>query len=341
MPPARSDLKQLLASIGGFILLGAVFVALGPNRVLSLVGSLGANLLVIVALYAAHECIRASAVWYCLVGTPRPSFVELVRIQFLSQAAGALTRAGGMAAEPARAWLLVGREGQGIPAYAAVIAELAVGSAVSAAVNVIVTGVLLLSDTVSGPLLALTHLLFWGSLVCASVVTAVLTSRFSLLSACSRLARRLPGGGRRLWLATHTVEAMEGAIRAALVGRPAALVRVLALESVGQIILLAEIYWTIASMGANISVRSALVVDVMTRAVNVAPLIGLAEAGYAVLFTWMGMPAAVGFALSLVKTLRSLLAAGITLAALAVASRSTWISASARSAERASLDPGT
>jgi hypothetical protein len=61
----------------------------------------------------------------------------------------------------------------------------------------------------------------------------------------------------------------------------------------------------------------------MTRAVTAVQFVGATEVGFAVVFTWLGMPAAVGFTLSLVKTLRSLTAAGIGIGLLPGGDRSS------------------
>src|SRR5262249_30641007 len=47
------------------------------------------------------------------------------------------------------------------------------------------------------------------------------------------------------------------------------------------------------------------------------------DVGFAAVFTWLGMPAAIGFTLSLVKTLRSLTAAGIAIGLLSGSDRSS------------------
>jgi hypothetical protein len=59
----------------------------------------------------------------------------------------------------------------------------------------------------------------------------------------------------------------------------------------------------------------------MTRVVTIVDLAGVTEAGYAIIFTWLGLPAPMGFALSLVKTLRSLAAAGILVGLMTIARR--------------------
>jgi hypothetical protein len=105
---------------------------------------------------------------------------------------------------------------------------------------------------------------------------------------------------------------MQEAISSALAERTK-LARIFLLEISAQALLVCEVYWAIRSMGVAIPVRSAPLIEVMTRPLTVVEFVGATEVGFAVLFTWLGMPAAIGFTLSLVKTLRSLTAAGIVI----------------------------
>jgi hypothetical protein len=301
------------ALLGGCLLLGALFVRLGPARILSLLTSLGWNFLVVVALFAVHELVRSLAIRCFLPADRRPPIGELVRIRLLGEAAGALTRTGSLAAEPARAWLLANRGGQGAPGYSAAAGELTANSATSAAVNVAVAACVLWTGALKGPLVVLAHVLFWGSLVYLCVVIGIVGSRVRILRACARVASRLPFVGSRLRIDHVKVREMEQAIGSALTERPTALARILLLEVSAQAILVCEIYWAIRSMGVAVSILSALLIEVMTRALTVVEFVGATEMGFAVVFTWLGMPAAIGFTLSLVKTLRSLTAGGVAI----------------------------
>src|SRR5262249_58943922 len=130
--------------------------------------------------------------------------------------------------------------------------------------------------------------------------------------ACVRVAARLPIVGRWLRVDPLKVREMERAI-GALMQRPAALAPVALLEISAQVLLVCEVYWAIRSMGVAVPVSSALLAEVMSRAFTLVEFVGATEMGFAVLFTWLGMPAAIGVTLSLIKTLRSLTAAGSTI----------------------------
>jgi len=307
-----SDVVRAAALLGGSVLLAALFVRLGPARILSLLTSLGWNFPVIVVLFAAHELVRTLALRCWLPADRRPPLTELFRIRLLGEGAGALTRTGALAAEPARAWLLANPGGQGAIGYSAAAGELMANSATSAAVNVAVAGGVLMTSALKGPVVVLAHVLCWSSLVYLSAIIGVVVSRVPILDACAHAAARLPVVGRRLRIDPSKLRDVE-ATAAALMARRPTLARLLLLEISAQVILVCEVYWSIRSMGVALSGRSALLIEVMTRALTIVEFVGATEVGFAVVFAWLGLPAAIGFTLSLVKTLRSLTAAGFAI----------------------------
>jgi hypothetical protein len=164
--------------------------------------------------------------------------------------------------------------------------------------------------------------LLWSSLVYAVTTVWALSTRVRLVGLILRGLGALPLVGPRLRTDPARVAAVEDAVIETLALRPAVLAQILPLECVAQAILVSEIYWTIHSMGVPIDAWKAIEVEVLTKAANVVQLVGVTEAGYSIIFSWLGMSAAVGFALSLVKLLRSLAAAGLGLAILKAASAS-------------------
>jgi hypothetical protein len=306
---------------GGCLLLAALFVRLGPGRILSLLTVLGPNFLVVVAIFTVHELVRALAIRRWLPADRRPALADLLRIRFIGEATGALSRTGALAAEPARAWILANRGGQGLPGYSAAAGELLANSATSAAVNALIAGCALAMADLKGPIVALAHVLLWGSLVYLGGIVVVVAWRVRILGACARAASGLPIIGR--WLSADPAKVcdLERAIGSALTDRPAALAGIVLLELLAQAILVCEVYWTIRSLGVALSFRSALFIEIMTRALTIVEFVGATEMGFAVVFTWLGLPAAIGFTLSLVKTLRSVTAAGVVIGLLAIVER--------------------
>lgn len=323
MARRQTSVVRAAALLGGCALLAALFVRLGPGRILSLLTSLGWNFFVVVALFIAHEFMRTLALARWLPADRRPPVEELLRIRLLGEGAGALSRTGALTAEPARAWLLANRGGQGVTGYSAALGELMANSATSAALNVTVAGSVLLTGAVKGPLVVLAHVLLWGSLAHLSFIIGIVVSRVRILGVGARAVARLPVVGRRLRMDPATVRDMEQAIGSALRERPATLARIVLLEISAQAILVSEVYWATRSMGVAASFESALMMEVLLRAFTIVEFVGTTEMGFAMVFTWLGLPAAIGFTLSVVKTLRSLTAAGIALGAPAGTQRSS------------------
>jgi hypothetical protein len=302
---------RVAALLGGCLLLAALFVHFGPARILTLLTSLGWNFLVVVALFLAHELVRTLAIRRWLPADSRPPLREMLLIRLFGEAAGALTRTGSLAAEPARAWLLARRGGGALPGYSAAVGELMTNGAMSAALNVVVAATALRFVSLQGPIVVLAHMVLWGSLVYLMVVAGIVSTRRSLLEACARAVGMLPLVGSRLRPHPGKMGDLQQSISSALTEGPVALARIVLLELAAQTILVCEVYWTVRSMGVPISGRSALFMEVMTRPLTIVELVGATEMGFAAVFTWLGMPAAFGFSLSLVKTLRSLTAAGV------------------------------
>jgi hypothetical protein len=277
------------ALVAGCVLLVTLFVRLGPARIVSLLVALGWNFPIIVTIFATHELVRTLALRRWLPVDNRPPQMELLRLRLMGEAAGALTRTGALTAEPARAWLLANRGGQGVAGYWAAAGELLSNSAASSSVNVVVAGTLLWTDSLHGrAIVVLAHVCLWSSLAYLVGLASV----------------TMP------WVFPEKTGELKRAIRA-LWQRPGELTSMVLFELLAQALLITEAYWALRSMGIPISLRSALVMEVMTRPLTIVELMGATEMGFALVATWLGIPAAIGFTLSLTKTLRSLSAAGV------------------------------
>jgi hypothetical protein len=328
--PLRFIRRRSIVALAGFALLAVLLIRLGPERVFSLVQAVGANLIVIVAIFAAHDGVRALALGRCVPAETRVPFLRLIRIQLLGDALRTLTHTGAFVSEPARAWLLARERVAASRAYAAAISEFIANSCVSSSLAAVVLIIVLWSGTLAPPLVALA----WGvvAISLAYVVTTVAAiARGSyVIGAIARGAGRLPLVGRRLKTDPAAVRRMEDAILEVFRRRPAVLAQVLALELVGQALLVFENYVALRSMGQPTTAVSALLVETLTKLANGVQVVGAAEGVYALVFGWLGMAAAVGFTLSLIKRVRALTLAAI---AIAVFGRAEWRSVSREAGE--------
>src|SRR5262245_21534797 len=246
---SRSVVIRIAAFLGGCALLAGLFVHFGPARILSLLTSIGWNFLGVVSLFLAHELVRTLAIRRWLPADSCPPLREMLLIRLFGEAAGALTRTGSLAAEPARAWLLARRGAGAVPGYSAAVGELMTNGAISAAVNVVVAATALLLVDLAGPIAVLAHAVLWGSLAYLIVVAGIVSSRLSLLEACARAAAMLPLVGSRLRPRPGKMEELQQSITSALTEGSVALARIVLLELAAQTILVGEVYWTVRSMG--------------------------------------------------------------------------------------------
>lgn len=315
MPAAHGPAQRLL-TLAGIGLIGALLLQIGPERVVVLVAGLKANFAVIVACFACHESIRALALGRCLPASDRPSFRSLLRVRLLGEAAGALTRTGPFAAEPVRAWTLASRSALGARAYGASLSEFIASSCTSAWVTVAAVSLALWTHDIHEQARTLSRTLQWMSLGYAAAWTMVVVWRVRLLGRVCRWLISMPLVGSTLKAACTGARRMEDAVFETFHDRPATMAQVRPLEVLAQAMLVFEIYWTITSMGTPVSASMALLVEALVKAANLIQFAGITEAGYAVVFTWLGLTAPVGFALSLVKLLRSLTVTGIGLTLL-------------------------
>ncbi len=305
---------SLLAA--GLALLVAIVVHIGVTEIGALVVALGWNFLVIVVIFAGHECVRARALALCIDTHQRPSFRQLLRVRLLGEAAGTLTRTGPFAAEPTRALILKGHTLRGAHAVGAAASELIANSTVSALATVAIATYALRAYNLHPAIAVLAHVLLWASLGYAAIAIWALATRRFLIGTIVGVGGRLPWVGGRLRAGHGKVRRMEEAIHRALTSHGPAVVQVLALEVAAQAILIAEIYWTIRSMGVFVTGESAVLASALIKAPNVIQFIGVTEGGYALIFGWLGMTAAVGITLSLVRILRSLVVSAVGLALL-------------------------
>lgn len=316
MARARRSRFRWLALAGGCALLVALFWQIGPRRIVTLLATLGANFVVIVAIFSCHECVRAVALGQCIGPRHRLAYRHLLRIRFLGEAAGALTRTGPLAGEPMRAFALARRAERAAHAVGASASELIANSLISGMVTIAVTATGLWMGGFHGPLRVVTSVLFWGSFGFCTLAITALASRTYLIGRVINVVGTLPWIGSRLVISPDQIRQMEDGIMQALTRRGRPVVTIALLELLAQFILVFEVYWSLRSMGLLISPRTALVLEVLIKAPNIIQFIGATEGGFALIFDWAGLTAAAGFTLSLVRLLRSLTASGLWLAIL-------------------------
>jgi uncharacterized protein (TIRG00374 family) len=313
----RRLLLRILFSLFAAGLLLLLFYHLGPENILLLFRQMGWKFFGVVLIFGAQEIIRALVLVQCLTSGSRPAFRKLVYIRLIGEGVRAVTLTGPFLSEPTRAWLI---RRQGVPpseAIAATVAEYAVNSFVSAFLTVVCVLYLLNFVQTGHELRVAAIVLMCGSAGYLLIAFIVLYRRTYLAGGIASAITRFFGLQSRAAGKLAGVRRTEDALLLVLRDRPKTLARISALEFVAQFFLLVETYWAMVSMGVMVSFLTASITEILSKLANVA-FAGAAEGAYALLFHALGLPAAAGFALSLVKRMRSLAYALIGLAILAV-----------------------
>jgi uncharacterized membrane protein YbhN (UPF0104 family) len=115
---------------------------------------------------------------------------------------------------------------------------------------------------------------------------------------------------------------VERALIAFLYERPARVAEVLAIESAGHVLPMAEIWIVLGALGAPFTTRDVVIVEGGVKLISVVFFfipgeVGASEAVYALLLRAIGLSTSVGLTLVFVRRVRSLCVAGAGLRALA------------------------
>ncbi len=284
-------MAQRLLRLGLLVAGAAVLVVLvrnvGVATIAGLLRQVGWAFLIVSALYFAHVCVRATALWRCAGGTAsdagRPlRYHDVLRVRLYGEAVEMLTFTGPFLAEPAKGVMLARYGISRADALKGVGVEYALYTLTSAWMAVFALS-LLVSRGVLPAALHMPVLYVIGGMVAFTVVAAV-----------AAVAGYVPLSARR-----------SG--------------QVIAIELLGQALLAAEILVTVRVLGFAFSSLQSVLVEGAVKFISVAFFfvpgqIGAQESVYTLLFQSIGLPGAIGLTMALVRRVRALIVAGIALA---------------------------
>ncbi len=319
-----------------FLLLGVAFFALllwylGPSEIFDLLRRIGWSSIPIFLLYTAHHATRALALYSCV---PQPGMVryrDALAIRLSGEAVQSLTFTGPLLAEPTRAWLLE-RHGLTLKeGFAATITEYLICAFVTAGMSV--AGLLyLVQHFEPAPVVSAVAIGVACALSAFLIASAIaITRRFFLIGTILAGLARLGVLRGRLRPDMSWINRMEDLLLVVLRDRPARLTTIALVEATAQAFLILELFWLLRALELVTPFTYPFVIEASTKIIGVAfffiPLqLGATEGAYAVVFDTMALPAAAGFALGFARRARSLVVAGIGLAALALLSREPRLS---------------
>lgn len=305
----------------GLILLAYLVLKLGPRQILRLCLSIGWDLLTITLIYGAYQLVRAAALAQCVTQGKTESLWKMLEVRLAGESVQYLTFTGPFLAEPAKAWLLKARGLSVEGAFAATITEFLIYTFASAAFSAAALGFLLGYFPLSAFSAAAARVVLCFMLLFLAVAAVAIWRRMYLIGTILQGISRLPGMRKILRLDFERVHRMEDLLLVILRERPGRFLQILLLESMAQVLLVLELYWILRAMKLDFPAAFPFLIEGAGKFISMAfffvpTQVGAAEGTYVFIFQALGLLSAAGIALSLIRRLRSLLAAAIGLATL-------------------------
>lgn len=304
----------------GIGLLAYLTVRLGIREILGMLARIQWSFVVVLLLYAAHQGARALALIACAPKSNSMSFGDALAIRLSGEAVQYLTFSGPILAEPTKAWLL---RRHGLTTWEGLATTLAeyLASAIAAAVMAIAgLGYVLAIVKPSGAVRVATLVVFVFMLIFATAFIVGIAARVHIIGSIVRAFVRLPGL-RHLRSRIGGLAEAEDLLIATLRDNPRRLLRIFTIEVAGQGFLGLELLVLLVALSSSMGVVQAMLVEGATKFITagyffVPGQVGVAEGTYAIIFEVFGLSASAGFTVSFVRRIRSIVAAGIGVAAM-------------------------
>jgi uncharacterized protein (TIRG00374 family) len=310
----------------GVAVLAILIWYLGFSQILDLLRRIGWSSIPILLLGVAHHAVRAVALRACVLTPGLVRYGDALAIRLSGEAINSLTFTGPVLAEPARAWLLERRGLTLREGFAVTITETLIYAFVSAAMSLV--GLLyLVQRFATGQAVSRIAIGVACGLAAFLVASAVaIRRRIYLIGGAITGLLKIGVLRGRLRPDIVAIHRMEDIILAVLRDRPGRFAVIVLLDAVAQACLVLEVFWLLRALQLDTPPSYPIVIEAATKMGGVASLlvpmqIGTAEGTYALVFTVLGLPAASGVALALVRRTRSLIIAGVGLVALRHLSR--------------------
>lgn len=311
---------RILILVSGFGVIALLVYRAGPGLLADMLARVGWGIPAVVGLYAAHVGIRAAALWRSVIAG-RVRYVDVLSIRLSGEAVEMLTFTGPFLAEPTKG-LLLKRRGLATPdAFAAAATEYLLYTVVSSCLAA--TGLsLLLARGVLPPAVRPAAVVVLATAVAfIGAFTFAATRGVGLIVPILRASRPLIGA-RRAQRAADEFGRIEDLLVRFLHVHHRRLAEVLAIETVAHLLLIAEIWIVIAALGFPRSWSNLLILEGGVKFIGIAfafipGQVGASEAVYELLASAIGLPAAAGLTLALVRRMRALLVASAGVVVLA------------------------
>jgi hypothetical protein len=317
---SRSRIARTLLLVGGASVLVVLIGRVGIGVIADMLRRVGWAILAVSALYAVHVAARAAALWRSLPPPPL-SYADVLRVRLSGEAVEMLTLSGPFIAQPMQGWLLTRRGFSGADAYGGVALEYLLYCVVSAWMAAAALAMLLARGVLAGAM----HAPVVGLIaVTIAFTVGFFIAAFTGAGLIVPIVRRLgPIVGRdRAESAALRLDPVERVLVSFMHDRPARLAEVFAIEAGGHALLALEIWVVVRALGLHVAPVDPFIVEGSTKFIGVVFFfipgqVGVSESVYTLPFEAIGLPAAAGLTMALVRRIRALIVAGGALAVLA------------------------
>ncbi len=308
---------RILLLIAGLAVIALLIRHTGPQLVWSMLLTVGWRVPVIAGIYGTYLVTRGFALWGSApAGTLRLG--DALRIRLSGDVIESLTFTQ-IISEPARGWLLT-RQGMSIAdAFGTIAIEFVLYDIPTSVMEIVAVVFLLANDAVPHATRVPFMLVLIVPVSFLSACTwAAVTGRGVIAPAVRKLGVFV-GTARAEWLVARFAPSERVLVDFLHVERRRFL-RVLAFETTSQLLLVLEVWLVLTALGYA-SPLGALVIEGGAKLISLVFVmipgqVGASESVYALLARGIGVPAAAGLTLALVRRIRNLLVAGIVISAL-------------------------
>jgi len=293
----------------------------GPRFVWGMLVRTGWSFVPFMLVYGLQLCVRAAALWRTILDGHVP-FANVLRIVFMGEAVEMLTFTGPFLAEPAKGWLLTRRGVPTADAFAAIVTEYLLYTVASSGLAIIALSLLLARGTLSpGAQSGIVVVIAITIAFLAAFLFATITG-IGLIVPILGFSRVVIGAGRA-GRAVQAFTRVEDTIIRFLHEHRARLAAVLAIETAAHLLLVLEIWIVLVAIGVSRSWDQSFILEGGVKFVGIAfafipGQFGALEGVYALLARAIGLPAAIGLTLALLRRVRDLVAAVVGLVVLTV-----------------------
>jgi hypothetical protein len=310
----RSQLISLVTLAAGVVLLALLVRQTGVGEIAARVRALGAGLVLLIALSSLRVFTRAWAWLLCMTREERRvGFWPVWRARVVGDAAGQLTTAGPIIAEPVRVRVLHGR----LPMHSRV-SSLTVETLayMISCCLLIVAGLLALlaAFALSGSLRAVSLVTIALTLFVVAFTVVVVRQRWHLASDVGAAAIRAlhwMGLGRKFDHRLRQLQVLETHVFDFYAARPKDFLLVALCHALFHVTGVAETYATLYFAGFETTLLAAFTLEATNRVVNIVfsfvpGRVGVDEASSGLLAGTLGIGATAGVALALIRKARVL-----------------------------------